>query len=123
MDNTRLSAQITSINGIPIVAVQGEIDLYTVPEFRKALQQVIDEEPSALIVDLREISYIDSAGLGALLAAFKTLSAHNAPICVVTGPDNPGVRRVLEITRLDTLMLIRNSVEDAVRDLSVSRAA
>ena len=123
MDDLRLSTELTEIDGVPIVHVRGEIDLYTAPEFRDALQKGVDRNPRVLIADLRDISYIDSAGLGALLAAFKMLSMHNACLYIVASPLSPGVRRVLEITRLDTLMRVFDSVEDAMQDSADSKAA
>jgi anti-anti-sigma factor len=123
MEESRLSAKLTEIDGVPVLQVHGEIDLYTAPEFRDALQQGVGQDPRALIVDLSDISYIDSAGLGALLAAFKMLSVHDAELYIVTNPQSPGVRRVMEITRLDTLMKLYDSLDDALKDLAIRKAA
>ena len=74
-----------------------------------------------LIVDLTDISYIDSAGLGNLLAAFKDLARRDAKLYVISTPNNPGVRRILEITRLDTVMNVRDTVEAALDDLKTPK--
>ena len=117
----KLAIEITERGGYPIVAVSGEIDLYTAPQFRDALAAVRDDAP-ALIVDLSRISYIDSAGLSALLLTYRRLSGRGAVLCAVARPDNPGVSGVIEVTRLNSLIPIHATVEDALKELSMAVA-
>ena len=124
MDNgTRLSVDLSDIKGIPLVQVHGEIDLYTAPQLERALEVGIGRGTPALIIDLSNASYVDSAGLSALLWANKALSARDADLYVVAPPSNRGVRRVLEITRLDTLFRVRDSIEDVLKELKSPKAA
>ena len=120
--NTKIQISTTEKDGYPIVSVSGEIDLYTAPEFQDALTLAGRDAP-VLIVDLSGISYIDSAGLSVLLLIYKRLSARGAAFFVVSPPDNPGVRRVMEVTRLDSLLSIRPTVEDVLRELHMQEAA
>ena len=123
MSGARLSTEMIERDGIPVVRVCGEIDLRTASEFERVLEAGIERGTAALIVDLTDVPYLDSAGLSALLAAHKSLSARNAVLYVVAAPGRPGLRRVLEITRLDTLIAVRDTVEDALKEMRSSKAA
>ena len=123
VEGDKLSIETERRDGIPIVRARGEIDLYTVSEFDRALKSEIQEGPPALIVDLSDLSYIDSAGLTALLAAYNSLSVREAQIYVVAPPGNPGVARVLEVTRFDALVKVCDTVDEALRELNTARAA
>lgn len=114
INDARLSIEITEIAGVPVVRAHGEIDLYTVPEFEQALDACVKRETQALIADLTETTYLDSSGLSALIHAYKALSGRKGGLCVVAPPETPGVRRVLEITRLNTVFQVSDTVEDAV---------
>ena len=109
-------------DGYPVVTVSGEIDLYTAPRFSEALADAV-RTANVLVVDLSGISYIDSAGLSVLLLTHKRLSARGASLYVVSPPSNPGVRRVMEVTRLDSLISIRPTLDDVLRELNMQRAA
>ena len=122
-DEVRLSTELIERDGVPIVRVHGEIDLHTAPEFERALRAGMERRTPALIVDLSDISYVDSSGLSALLAANKELSARNAALYVAAPPGRPGVRRVIEITRLDTVIRVRDTVEDILDEFGRREAA
>ena len=119
-DKEKLSIELIDQEGIPVVHVRGEIDLYTVPEFEQAVQEGINRGGLALVVDLSDVPYLDSAGLSVLFAAYKALSARNAMLYVVAHLGQPGVCRVLEITRLDTLIRVRGTVEDVIKELQTA---
>jgi stage II sporulation protein AA (anti-sigma F factor antagonist) len=89
-------------------------------EFEQALESGSGKDPPMLIADLTGASYLDSSGLSALLHAHKAISARGGLLCVVASPDSPGVKRVLEITRLDTVFRVRDELEDAVAELRPS---
>ena len=115
--DTRLSIESEDVDGISVIRVHGEIDLYTMHEFEQALESGIGKDAAALIADLTGVSYLDSSGLSVLLHAHKAISARGGLLCVIASPDSPGVRRVLEITRLDTVFRVRDKFEDAVAEL------
>lgn len=118
----KLTTKLLYLRGVPVVQVHGEIDLYTVEAFDAAVRSGVEQAENALVVDLRDITYIDSAGLSTLIAAYKALAARRAVLYIAADKGRPGVRRVLEITRLDTLIPIRDSVDIAVDELSARKA-
>jgi len=106
-----------------VVQAAGEVDLYTAPELDQALKQAARRGIRAVIVDLTNIAYLDSAGLSTLLRAQRELSGRDAALYVIAPPGTPGVRRALEITRLDMLMRVRDSLASALRELRMRAAA
>jgi len=55
-----------------IISIDGEVDLYNVGELKKSIFEMIDEEEvESLIIDMKDISYMDSSGIGALVAGKK----------------------------------------------------
>ena len=94
--------------GATVVAVAGELDLHTVPELEQALAEA--ERSGRVIIDLTEVTFLDSTALGVLLRAS---SRHHERLDVVL--DGSEVRRVFEITGLDRRFSFSRSVEEALQ--------
>lgn len=122
-DHTKLSAELADCDGIPLIRVHGEIDLHSAAELDQVVRAGVERGTRALIVDLGDASYLDSAGLSTLLAAHKALSARNASLFVVAPPSQRAVRRVLEITRLEAVFHVRSTVEDVLNEMRSAEAA
>jgi anti-sigma B factor antagonist len=87
-----------------IVPLKGEIDLHVSPVVTAALNDVIDKKPERLVVDLSEVSYIDSAGLAALIQAMQKVEAYGGKF-MLSGLQET-VRSIFEISRLDQVFQI-----------------
>jgi len=83
-----------------IVAVDGEIHVSTAPEFSGVLATTIESGRVQLVLDLTDVSFIDSTGLSVLLNALRSVTRAGGRMAVVCS--NPTVLRLFEITRLDT---------------------
>lgn len=92
-------------DGVPVVGAEGEIDLGTVDALRSAASEVVRSKPQSIIFDLRKVTYIDSSGLGILLAARKQIGKSADAVVVVTG--QPSVIQSLKITGLDRVLRIQ----------------
>lgn len=86
-----------------VVRVEGELDLSTVDQFMGVLDDALEAAPAAIELDLRDLRFIDSSGVGAYVAAFRRARARRIPL--VIGERSPVVHRVLELS----------GVEDALR--------
>jgi anti-sigma B factor antagonist len=95
-------------NGTFVVAASGEIDLYTAPEFERALASSVTEGPTQLLVDFSGATFIDSTALHVLLRAARQLDREAGELIVVV-PD-PNVRKVFEITGFDRLFSVVSSL-------------
>ncbi|HEV7888091.1 MAG TPA: STAS domain-containing protein [Acidimicrobiales bacterium] len=99
-----------------VVVVRGEIDAHTSPLLKERLLALVAEGIDRLVVDLRAVTFIESVGLGTLVAARKRLRQSDKSLCLVLGPEQGVLRRTFEITGLDKVFPIHPDVEAAVED-------
>jgi len=81
-----------------VVAVAGELDVATAPSLREELYRVIDRGVTKICVDLADMDFIDSTGLGVLVGALKRVKERDGTLELRSLP--PSARRVFEITGL-----------------------
>ena len=99
-------------DGTPVVSVMGDVDLATAPTLEQTLLGVTDDRPDAVIVDLTACSFLDSKGLGALIATKERLASSDRRLALVLS--NPSVLRIFQITRFDKQFEIYPSLGAAV---------
>ncbi len=101
-----------SRDGTVVLAVSGDVDLYVAGELKGLLAHAVDDGASTLVIDLSHVTFVDSMGLGVLLGAMQRLRAEGGELhLVVPGPE---LRRILEITRIDRLLPLHETVPDAL---------
>ncbi len=110
---TGLEIHQTIEDEVLIVAVRGELDLYTAPDLRSLLLGAIQEGRSAVVLDLRETTFLDSTALGVIIAAMKALRIRSGRLVLVN--DRTSIAKTLAITGLDHLLAVEAAREDAVR--------
>jgi len=81
-----------------VFALEGEIDLHVSSDVGASLAEIVDEQPSRLIVNLREVSYIDSSGLAALITAANNVEDYGGRLMLTGVQEN--VRTILENAHL-----------------------
>jgi len=101
---------------MPIVHLGGEIDLHTCPELRSALQKLVEENQTHIILDMEDVPYVDSAALGVLVDTQRRLKEKNGTLYLAAV--TPFVLRAFEITRLIRIFHVHDSVADALHDAS-----
>ena len=96
-----------------VVAVQGEIDLYTVPRLQRELSAALAADgPVRLVVDLSGVEFCDSTGVNALLAAHR--KAREAGGDLELARPRPAVRKILQVTGLETVFTVLDSPVQSV---------
>ncbi len=88
-----------------IVHVAGEIDVYTAPVLRRYLDEQIHQGVVDLVVDLGQVTFLDSTGLGVLVGRLRFMRQHGGSMVLVS--DNERVLKVFGITGLDRVFDIR----------------
>lgn len=106
-----------------VVAVRGELDAYTAPRLTAVLNDLWDGGVERAVIDLRRLEFVDSMGLGVLVAAKRRLSQAGNALCVVIDPSQATVLRIFTITGLDKVMPVHGSVQEAVDDCLAEPAA
>ena len=81
-----------------VLAVNGEIDIATAPTLRQRIQDAVDDGVRLVAVDLTEVGFMDSTGLGVLIGGLKRLRQLEGNLVVVSPSDS--VRKIFEVTGL-----------------------
>jgi anti-sigma B factor antagonist len=108
-------------DGTFVVALSGEIDLYTAPELKAELLRLVAEEPRRIVVDMTDATFVDSTTLGVLLGAVKRLRLQGGELEIVCSDLN--IRRILSITLLDRAFTIYESLDEALRSQPLGEVA
>lgn len=115
-----LDVTVRRESGVVIVAVAGDIDISTASRLRDALFELAGTA-GTLIVDLNRVTFIDSAGLGALVSAYRHATAHGGSLHAVCS--RPPIRRLLWLTGVDRRIPLTATVDRALTLLAASRDA
>jgi anti-sigma B factor antagonist len=104
--------------GYAIVAVAGEIDTSTVTRLRESLFELaVGGRP--LVADLDQVSFLDSAGVRALIGAARHAAAHGGSLHVVCA--RPRIRQVFRLTGLDRHVPLARTLDEALESLAAAR--
>ena len=103
-----LNVSSTSQGGHAIVTASGELDLYTAPRLQTALASLLRESVDRVVVDLSGIEFCDSTGMNVLLSAMKRLKEQGGTLELAA--PRPAVRRILQVTGLDTVFSVHEAV-------------
>jgi len=101
-------------HGRTVLEVSGEIDVYTAPTLREKIIALVDGGVTGLIVDLTNVEFLDSTGLGVLVGALKRLRGVGGTFGVVC--DQERLLKIFRITGLDRVFTIYDSVDAAAAD-------
>src|ERR1700748_3085200 len=100
-----------------VISLAGEVDLYTAPEFKQQLLEVIAQGASSVVVDFSNTTFIDSKTLGVLVGGVKRLRENEGQLTLVCSDRN--ITKIFEITGLDKVFTIYPTREEAVSALGV----
>ena len=105
------------VNGVAVVWLDGRIVLgEETIELRKRVKGLLGEGKKKLVLDLKKVTFIDSSGLGALVAAHSSAKSSGATLRLCNL--GSGANELLQLTRLVTLFDVSNSEADAVSSFS-----
>ena len=107
-----LSLSVSEVAGRSVVAVSGELAVYTAPDLEERLAALVDEGKSEIVVDLTYVTFMDSTGLGLLIKVLKWTREKGGSLDVVVNSEK--VLKVFRITGLDGVIPLHNSVDAAV---------
>lgn len=111
----------TTPDGVHIVAIRGEVDIFTAPDLRKEVVDAIENGIRRLVVDLTETRFVDSTGLGVLIGALRRLRPLDGRLVVVN--TEPTTAKTFEITGLDQLLSIVATRDEAIELTAEAPAA
>ena len=98
-----------------VIALAGEVDLYTAPEFKQQLLEVIAQGAKDVVVDFSDTTFIDSTTLGVLVGGVKRLRTNEGQLSLVCSDRN--IMKIFEITGLDRVFPIHKSRDEALQSV------
>ena len=101
-----------------VISLKGEVDLYTAPEFKQQLLEVIGQGGREVIVDFTDTTFIDSTTLGVLVGGVKRLRTNDGQLSLVCNDRN--ITKIFEITGLDRVFTIYPTRDEAVSELKAA---
>jgi anti-sigma B factor antagonist len=107
-----LNLSTRDVDDRTVVAVGGEIDVYTAPKLREQLVELVNEGKYHLIVDMESVDFLDSTGLGVLVGGLKRVRAHDGSLRLVCTQER--ILKIFRITGLTKVFPIHGSVEEAI---------
>ena len=113
-EETRLIIDVTTepAVGAAVLTPHGEIDLTTSDALRAAMDRVIDKGATAIVLDLSDVSFVDSTALGVLVLFHRRLGQR-----LMIAAAQPAVLRLFEITKFDSVLRLTDSVTTALTKL------
>ena len=103
---------------VPVVAVGGELDLASASELRRRVDAALREGGPGTVVDLTEVTHMDSSGLAALIVSHQRATELNERLVLVL--DSPTVRRTLEIRGVIDLFTVVHTRDEGLALLGVT---
>ena len=98
--------------GKTIVAVGGEIDVYTAPKLRDKITELVADGVYDIVIDMEEVEFLDSTGLGVLVGGLKKVRAHDGSLELICTQDR--LLKIFRITGLAKVFVIHDSADGAL---------
>lgn len=102
-------------NNCQIFHLLGQLDAFSEPTFQKVVLGYVKETANKIILDLSQIDFIDSSGLGALVRIAKQVSTVKGDLQIVS---NARVTQTVKMVRLEKFLKLKNSLDEALKDIS-----
>ena len=99
-------------DGIEVIDVRGEIDIYTAPRLRELLIDLVSKNNYQLVVNLDKVGFLDSTGLGVLVGGLRRVRAHDGSLDLVCTRER--ILRIFRVTGLTKVFGIYETVDQAI---------
>lgn len=103
---------VSQRDGVAVVTASGELDVHTAPALKERLDALSTVPSPSLVVDLGEVGFIDSTGLGVLVSTLKHVREGGGSLDVVVS--SPRVLRVFALTGLDVVIPLHATLDEAL---------
>lgn len=98
-----------------IIDVSGEMDLYNSYKLKELIMKMIERKVTCMIINLEDVDYIDSSGIGALIFICSTIKKMSLKLYITN--IHGSVKKVIELTKLMGFFPITNSLEEALQKI------
>lgn len=113
-----MEIEVEEKEGFNIVTPVGELDVYTVPLFRKVLLKLEGDRKHDMILDLTRVTFVDSSGLGSLIEIYQKVQSAEGDLAYVI--NNPRILKVLKLVDLDKVFQIFPNLGQALEHMGLA---
>lgn len=110
-----LKISLKSMETVPVLELEGEVDVYTAPKIKSHLIDLITDGKYKIIIDLNNVDFMDSSGLGVLVGGLKRVKPHNGLISLVCTKEP--ILKIFKITGLTKVFPIHENQSQAFEAL------
>lgn len=107
-----LTLTTREVDGTAVIAVSGEIDVYTAPKLRDEISSIVAGGIHSIIIDMEQVEFLDSTGLGVLVGGLKKVRAEDGSLELVCSQER--LLKIFRITGLSKVFVIHSSAEAAL---------
>lgn len=107
-----LTLETREVGGRTVIAVGGEIDVYTAPKLRDTITALVGAGAYDLVIDLSAVEFLDSTGLGVLVGGLKKVRANDGTLSLVCAQER--LLKIFRITGLAKVFVIHPDEESAL---------
>src|SRR5881397_4268764 len=109
-----LELETTQRDGVAVLTLRGEIDVYTAPRMRQAIVDLVDAGSRNIVIDMEKVDFLDSTGLGVLVEGLKRVRTRGGDLSLVVTQDK--IVKIFEITGLNKAFSLYASLDEALRE-------
>jgi anti-sigma B factor antagonist len=107
-----MTIEFVNYKGKTVIALSGDIDMYSSPDLRKELMTLIKKKANSLLIDFKDVSYIDSSGIATFVESLKYMKSYGGRLRLFCVPD--GIIEIFRFSKLDRVFEIYGSIDDAI---------
>jgi anti-sigma B factor antagonist len=107
-----MEIEVKDYQGMTVMALSGEIDMYSSPTLREEMMGLIDKKVTPLLVDFKRVSYIDSSGIATFVEGLKHMMSYGGRLKLIGLLE--GVWEIFRFSKLEKVFEIYGSIEDAL---------
>jgi anti-sigma B factor antagonist len=108
-----LELETSERDGVAVLSLRGEIDVYTAPRMRQAIVDLVDAGSLNIVVDMQNVDFLDSTGLGVLVEGLKRVRTRGGNLSIVITQDK--ILKIFDITGLNKAFPIHGTLEEALK--------
>jgi anti-sigma B factor antagonist len=103
-------------NSVPLIELEGEVDVYTAPQLKQQMIQLLESGAKEVAVDLTKVDYLDSTALGVLIGGLKRMRERDGNLALIC--PSARIKRVFEITGLDKIFDIYSNESELITEMA-----
>lgn len=110
-----MTIKLKKNNNIYVIELDGELDLYNAYKVKTLYAKMVEKGIHSIILDLENLDYLDSSGLGSIIYIFSDLKKHDGKMSICHLNGSP--KNLIQMTRLDKLFLIADTIEESIEQI------